>query len=205
MEKPPDYDVNVFINCPFDSKYSKLFNCIVFTIHSLGLGPRCSLETTKGESRIHKLFRIIAESKYGIHDISRTELDKTHKLPRFNMPFELGLDLGCKELNPLYKDKEHLILDIETYRYQKFISDLAGYDPQPHKNNKQEVIQIVSDWLRTDLNKPELPNGKQIYDDYKNFEIDFAVAKKSLPKKPSFPDFSHTIAKWLNELPKIKP
>lgn len=200
MEKPLDYNVNVFINCPFDTKYSKLFNCIVFTIHSLGLRPRCALETTNAEQRIDKIFRIIAESKYGIHDISCTELDKEHNLPRFNMPFELGLDLGCKELNPFYKDKEHLILDVEAYRYQKFMSDIAGYDPRPHSNKKQEVIQIVSDWLRGNLDKPELPNGKQIYDDYKNFEKDFAEAKKHLPKKPSFPDFSHTIAKWINEL-----
>lgn len=118
------------------------------------------------------------------------------------MPFELGLDLGCKELNPFYKDKEHLILDTKAYRYQEFLSDIAGYDLRPHGNKRQEVIQVVSDWLRADLKKPELPNGKQIYEDYKNFEIDFAEAKKTLPKKPSFADFSHTVAKWINELPK---
>lgn len=198
--KPLDYGENVFINCPFDANYTRLFRAIVFTIHSLGLRPRCALDTTNAENRIHKLFRIIRESKYGIHDISRIQLDKAHNLPRFNMPFELGLDIGCKELNSGYKDKKHLILETEPFRYQKFISDISGYDARSHGNKKNEVIQIVSDWLRTELNRHDLPNGKQIIDDYKIFEIDFAEAKKDLPKQPSFPDFSHTVAKWINKM-----
>jgi transcription initiation factor TFIIIB Brf1 subunit/transcription initiation factor TFIIB len=44
--------------------------------------------------RIEKIAGIIAACKFGIHDISRTELDPTTHLPRFNMPLELGLFLG---------------------------------------------------------------------------------------------------------------
>lgn len=203
-KKSPEYEKNVFINCPFDYKYSKLFQVIIFTIHSVGLRPRCALETITGENRINKIIRIISESKYGIHDISRTELDKANNLPRFNMPLELGIDLGGKKLGHSFDDKKILILDIEPYRFQKFISDIGGYDPRPHGNRKVEVIQIVSDWLRGELDNPEIPNGKQIYDDYRNFEIDYKEIKKNLPKRPSFLDFSHTVAKWLDEIRKKK-
>ena len=30
MTRPPDYDGNVFINCPFDLEYAPLFEAIVF-------------------------------------------------------------------------------------------------------------------------------------------------------------------------------
>lgn len=49
-----------------------------------------------GQTRIDKLYGLIGECRYGIHDLSRTELDDVNQLPRFNMPLELGLFLGAK-------------------------------------------------------------------------------------------------------------
>lgn len=37
------YDSLVFINCPFDEKYTKLFHAIVFAIHDLGFQARHAL------------------------------------------------------------------------------------------------------------------------------------------------------------------
>jgi hypothetical protein len=200
MSKSPDYEKNVFINCPFDREYSQLFRALVFTIHSLGLRPRSAFNITQSELRIRKLFDLISECKYGIHDISRTELDKKSGFPRFNMPFELGLDIGCKEFHHTYNDKRLLIFDREAYRFQTFFSDIAGYDPKPHSRRAEEVIQITTDWIRADKQDITLPNGKQIYNDYKNFEIDFKVAKKTLPKKLSFIDYSFSIAEWFKRV-----
>jgi len=57
--------------------------------------PRCALEVQdSSENRLKKILRIIGECQFAIHDISRTDLDKKHQLPRFNMPFELGLFMG---------------------------------------------------------------------------------------------------------------
>jgi hypothetical protein len=44
---------------------------------------------------LSKIEKLIEVSKYGIHDISRTELN-AHNFPRFNMPFELGIFFGAK-------------------------------------------------------------------------------------------------------------
>jgi len=41
---------------------------------------------------------IIRDSQFGIHDVSRVELDDANRLPRFNMPLELGLFLRAKAL-----------------------------------------------------------------------------------------------------------
>ena len=94
---PPGFNRNVFINCPFDDTYLPLFRTIIFTVHDMGFRARCALEASNaGNVRIDKIQNIIAECKYSIHDLSRTQLDRRHRLPRFNMPLELGIDLGCK-------------------------------------------------------------------------------------------------------------
>jgi hypothetical protein len=93
----PDFDRNVFINCPFDPVFAPMFEAIVFCIHALGFQARCALERLdSSQVRIQKIIQLIRMSRYSIHDLSRTELDDIHGLPRFNMPLELGIDLGCK-------------------------------------------------------------------------------------------------------------
>ena len=93
-----DYNDNVFINCPFDPNYKQLFDAMVFAIHDCGFIPRCALEEDDAsEVRIDKIYNIIADCRYGIHDISRTQLDAASGFPRFNMPLELGIFLGAKK------------------------------------------------------------------------------------------------------------
>jgi hypothetical protein len=83
------YANSVFINCPFDAQYRPLFEAIVFGVLDCGFRPRCALEIDDASQvRIDKVFKLIAESKYGIHDISRTEITSAGALPRFNMPLE---------------------------------------------------------------------------------------------------------------------
>ena len=119
------YDKRVFINCPFDAQYKPLFEAIVFAVLDCGLWPRCALEIDDAsEVRIDRVFKIIAECKYGVHDISRTEVTSASGLPRFNMPLELGMFLAAKRFGVgRQRKKVCLILDSMPYRYQQFISD----------------------------------------------------------------------------------
>jgi hypothetical protein len=91
----PGFSDCVFINCPFDRDYLSILEGLTFTIIDAGFAPRCALEDPdSGEVRLRRIQGIIETSRYSIHDISRVELSPT--FPRFNMPFELGLDLGCR-------------------------------------------------------------------------------------------------------------
>ena len=117
------YAENVFVNCPFDRQYEDFFYALFFTIYDCGFVARSALEIDDaGQVRIEKIYEVIRRSKYSIHDISRTELDPDHQLPRFNMPLELGIFLGAKEYGgPSQRQKRSLILDTERYRYQKLL------------------------------------------------------------------------------------
>ena len=110
---------DIFINCPFDEEYQPIFHALLFTTIYCGFRPRASLECNdSGRVRFEKLLDIIASCGCGIHDLSRTELDHYNSLPRFNMPFELGLFLGARYLGEQrFRSKHCLILDREPYRY----------------------------------------------------------------------------------------
>jgi len=109
-----EYQRNVFINCPFDTAYAPIFEAIVFAVHDAGFLPKCARERLdSSEVRLQKIVSLIGQSRFSVHDLSRTELDEKNFLPRFNMPLELGIDLGCKSFSPSHKDKSLLIFDSE--------------------------------------------------------------------------------------------
>lgn len=198
-----EYASSVFVNCPFDATYRSLFEAIVFAVHDCGYIARCALEIDdSAEVRIEKISRIIAACKFGIHDISRTELDAGSSLPKFNMPLELGLFFGAKRFGSReQKSKLCLILDTDRYRYQKFISDIAGQDIAAHSGNPVEVIRTVRNFLRSATPKTvKIPGGSAIAARYEVFrgELPLMCQKLGLNENElTFVDFAVQVEEWL--------
>ncbi|CAN5894288.1 hypothetical protein BH18ACT11_BH18ACT11_14110 [soil metagenome] len=167
------YDYDVFINCPFDPDYRSMLDALVFAVHDCGFQARCALEMDdSGRVRIENLVDLIQECRYGIHDISRTELDDANNLPRFNMPLELGLFMGATRFGSTkQKRKRTLILDREPYRYQKFISDIAGQDIKSHDDDPDLAMRQVRNWLSNSPTMAEtiIPSATRIVDRYTLF------------------------------------
>ena len=195
------YNDNVFINCPFDSAYKKLFDAMVFAVHDCGFIPRCALEEDDASQvRIDKIYSMIADCRYGIHDISRTE-DKSSGLPRFNMPLELGVFLGAKKFGiEEQKRKKCLILDTEPYRYQQFISDIAGQDIQAHNDAPELTVKVVRDWLRTASRRETIPSGGIIWERYQEFREklpQMAREGRLIVEELVFNDYTSMVTQWL--------
>lgn len=197
------YDESVFVNCPFDDAYRQVFEAIVFAIHDCGYIARCALEVDDAsEPRIEKISRIIADCRFGIHDISRTEPDAGTGLPRFNMPLELGMFLGAKRYGRAeQKSKVCLILDVEQYRYQKFISDIAGQGVAAHGGEPVRAIKVVRDWLRTATRSSvRIPGGRAIAIRYIFFrdELPNLCEKTNLKADDlTFSDYLLQVEEWL--------
>jgi hypothetical protein len=197
-------ETSVFINCPFDDGYKPLFEAVVFTVIDCGLHARCFLEIDDGsEVRFEKIIRIIGECRFGVHDISRTELDGANGLPRFNMPLELGLFLGAKRFGGgVQLTKTCLILDVETYRFQKFISDIAGQDIRAHGREIGRAISAVRDWLRTSTGSVSLPGGKDIHARFEIFKLEapaICARMRLAEDELTFADYYAIAATWLDE------
>lgn len=202
-----DYEHNVFVNCPFDDEYKALSDAIIFAVHDCGYIARSALELKDASQvRIEKICNIIAGCKLGIHDISRTSLDKTNGLPRFNMPLELGLFLGAKRFgSEEQRDKNCLVLDVDRHRYQKFISDIAGQDPSAHNNDPTEAIKQVRNWLRDATPKSvRLPGGGEVAKRYADFRADLprmCVRLLLEPDQLTFNDYVLIVEEWLKAHP----
>ena len=200
--KSPHYNDNVFINCPFDSAYKELFDAMVFAVHDCGFIARCTLEEEDAsEGRIDKIYNIISNCRYGIHDISRTELDEDSGLPRFNMPLELGIFLGAKKFGiEEQKRKKCLILDTERYRYQQFISDISGQDIKAHNDTPEVIVTVVRDWLRNASTRETIPSGGIIWERYQDFIKDLpqmAQEERLIAEELVFNDYTLMVAQWL--------
>ena len=192
---------DVFINCPFTADYQDHFRAIVFTVLRSGFQPRCAREADDaGEIRFDKICRIIRDSSYGIHDISKTEPDDSG-LPRFNMPLELGLFLGAKRFGAAdQRSKKALVLDREPYRYQAFISDIAGQDIHAHGGEVNALIGEVATWLREEVRDPQVPGGRAIAADYDRFRRlipDICAMRRLEPEEITFNDYRVMAAEWI--------
>ena len=192
----------VFLNVPFDTGYRPLFEAMVFAVFECGFQPRCALEATDaGQVRVQKIAAIIGECALGIHDISRTELDLQSRLPRFNMPFELGLFLGAKWFgDDTQRRKNTLILDRERYRYQQFISDIAGQDIKAHHHRPEALIQAVRNWLRDTQPQRPMPSGTVIAGRYGQFrkQLPFWCRQQKLEEPElQFNDYAFLIWRWI--------
>lgn len=75
------------------------------------------------------------------------------------MPFELGIDYGCKQFDQKCVDKKVLILDEKKYRYQAALSDMAGCDIKAHNAEYSKAVTHVRNWLVLQANaKQHGPN-----------------------------------------------
>ncbi len=209
---PTAYDLNVFINCPFDRDYLPLFDAILFTVYKCGFRPRCALEVDDGgQVRIEKINKIIEECRFGIHDISRTELDGSSSLPRFNMPFELGLFLGAKRFGSRQqRSKVLIILDRESHRYQQYISDISGQDVKSHDNDPEKLIRCIRDVFNALRINGSMPGPKEIMRNYQMFQSSQPDLMKKLQLHPddlSYADKVQLVEQWLGFMQKggLKP
>ncbi|MGF1463485.1 MAG: hypothetical protein ACFB2Z_10030 [Maricaulaceae bacterium] len=197
---------HVFINYPFDKCYKPLLHALVFTIIRCGFQPRCAAEIhDAAETRIQKISRIISGCRYGIHDISRTELDDKTHLPRFNMPLELGLFLGSIYFGPADGKKYCLILDKERYRYQKFISDISGQDIESHEDQPKSMVEVVREFLNSHFQDRPLPAGQIIFKEYDIFRENLPEICESEnlgePEDLSYLDFLYIASEWISKSP----
>jgi hypothetical protein len=208
--KPPPAK-SIFINCPFDEAYRPILRSIVFAVIVAGYHPRCALDSMDGaEIRVSEIANMIGECDWGIHDLSRVEVEP-EGLPRFNMPMELGIHLGARLLGERrHLRKRALILDSKHHRYDQALSDISGQDIESHDNDPNEAIRCVRNWLseHRPRNARPLPSPKAIRHEYHTFlaELDtFANMLRLDPNDLSHSDFVYLGRFWIEVTPLLRP
>jgi hypothetical protein len=200
------YEDSVFINVPFDRKYARVGDAIIFAVYECGFIARSALEVEdSGQARVDKILDIIEQSKFGIHDISRAGIDRQTRLARFNMPLELGFFLGAKRYGS-EKDREKrcLILDRSRYRYRSFCSDISGQDIRVHNDQPRDAIRAVRDWLSNQRAEIVMPGGKAVFDRYVRFRNQLRQQARDINldhRELTFNDYTRLVVGWLAHTP----
>ncbi len=146
---PPPFERSVFVNCPFDEDFAPILQAIAFCVIDLGFHPRLAPENADNSAnRLDRILELVRGSKYGIHDLSRCKSAAVDEYARLNMPFELGIDYGCRKFGEAQlAEKAILILEETRYDYQKGLSDIAGWDIHPHGGDYIQAVRSVRTWL----------------------------------------------------------
>ncbi len=186
-----------------------MFEGIVFTITASGYRPRCALEEEDGtDIRLDKLCRIISECPRSIHDLSRTTVEDGG-LPRFNMPFELGLTIGAKLFGgPKRKKNSAVIMVKDQFKLPAYLSDLGGNDPHAHRDEVVEVVRIVRNYLSQGPSGAPLPGPALLMERLGDFQraVPLMAAEKGigpdeLDAFKCYRDYSYFLSDFLKEVP----
>jgi len=199
------FQKSVFINCPFDEAYLKLLRPLLFTILRLGFNPRIASESSdSGQNRIDKIAHLIRNSRYGMHDISRSRAPRAGAISRFNLPFELGLDRGAQLFGSTrLRNKRFLMLETRRYTYHRALSDLSGVDIKPHGDNPAQMVRAIRDWFVETVRRRSVPSASQRWYEFTDFASEFYDERKAAGfrnKDLSFmptPEYIHAIRRWL--------
>lgn len=199
------FEKNVFINCPFDTRYYPLLRPLLFTIAYLGFNARIALESSdSGQTRIEKICELVRTSKYSVHDLSRLKATKKGEFYRLNMPFELGIDYGSRRFaaNRL-RNKRCLILEEGAYDYRRALSDISGLDIKNHGNDPIKLVQAIRNWFVETVGLRDVEGPTAIWYRFNAFTSDFnarrlagGFSKADLNIMP-IPEYLRFIKSWI--------
>jgi hypothetical protein len=185
---------DVFVNCPFDQEFKPCFEALIFSIIACGYKVRCALEDDDGANiRFEKLRRLVGECPRSIHDLSRVELG-ANDLPRFNMPFELGMAIGAKYYGGRSRrNNTALIMVSKQYVLPAYLSDLAGNDPLHHNGDPRQVVRIVGRYLHRTPEGKLVPGAQALIDSFVQFNRDLpklaTEAGRTVEEVDAFTDY----------------
>ena len=123
------------------------------------------------------------------------------------MPFEIGLDWGCKIFHPDEKlrQKQFLIFEPELFAAQKALSDLSGADVKCHQNDPQILVTQLRFWL-SEIGFKQLPGPHDLWLKYQWFDTDLrneflrrGFQPHQIDQLP-IPEFLDYLDSWMNSV-----
>jgi hypothetical protein len=162
MTRPRVEPNSVFLNIPYDKKFQPLYLAYIVGLTELGLTPKATLAIPGGVARLDRIFSLIQQCGYSVHDLSRVELDRTPPpTPRFNMPVELGLAIAWAKLNP--NRHTWFVCESVNRRGQKSVSDLNGTDFNIHDGTPEGVMRELANAFVRRVDRATVPQMMRSY------------------------------------------
>lgn len=151
----------VFLNVPYDNAFENLYLAYIAGLSAFGLIPRATLEIPTSSRRLERILQLIECCDHSIHDLSRVQLDaKSPRVPRFNMPFELGLAVARDARR---RGENWYVCETVPHRINKSLSDLDGTDVRIHRGTVKGVLGALCDMFVRKTRQPSVQEMYRIY------------------------------------------
>ena len=145
----------IFLNVPYDKEFEPLFLAYLVGLTGLGLLPRATLELPVSMQRIERIVNLIDSCDYSLHDLSRIQLTLTSpQVPRFNMPFELGMAYYKTRLSA---NHQCFIFANDHRQFEQSLSDLKGVDILQHSGDPKKLFSELVGAFDSRGQKPSVP------------------------------------------------
>lgn len=116
------------------------------------------------------------------------------------MPLELGLFLGAKKFGTRHQRKKAcIIFDSEQYRFQRFISDIAGQDIHHHLCKADVLIRELAAWLRSQPGGRHVGGGAKLFEEFERFRLDLpriCASKEMEVSELRFSDLNEIVTQY---------
>lgn len=152
---------SVFLNVPYYKEFEPLFLAYIVGVIGFGLLPRATLEIQGSTHRLSHIVDLLHACYTSIHDLSRVELTEGPlRVPRFNMPFELGL-----AYHHSVSGSHHCFIFAENYTsFEKSLSDLKGIDIQEHGKDASRVFSRLTAAFVAQNSMPTVKDMNAVYE-----------------------------------------
>jgi hypothetical protein len=143
---------DVLINAPFDTPFERQYLALIAGLVSLGLNPRSVLELSAADGRLGRLVKIIRTCRFSVHDLSRVQLARRppFRVPRFNMPFELGLAVAVAQGG----GHDCFLLEAKQGRLTHTLNDMNAFDASIHEGTVDGMVDAILDHFGDRPNPP---------------------------------------------------
>ncbi len=153
---------SVFLNIPYDAAFERLYIAYIVGITAFRLIPRATLEIPDSTRRLDRIQYLLHACRYSVHDLSRVEVSRDgSRLPRFNMPFELGLAVSWSTIHP--GRHSWFVCDSQPHRVLRSTSDLAGTDVNIHNGTVYGVMRELCNVFLREAVRPDVADLMKQY------------------------------------------
>lgn len=187
MTTESDSNRRVFLIIPYEPDYLEQYLApLTFSILSCGFEPRIAADT-RFEDREKRITQRIHTCDLCISDVSPrwvedgSWIDKTKrvisrhaKLPRYNVPYELGRFTATKKLDDLAPEDaiapDALILSDSGDQIVRYFSDIRNRGVERYARSVEGLITPVRDWLHEKLLRRDKKHAPKTIALLRNFQ-----------------------------------
>ena len=138
-----------------------MFLAYLVGLTGLGLLPRATLELPVSMQRIERIIQLIDHCDYSLHDLSRIQLSANlPQVPRFNMPFELGMAYYKARLSGKH---QCFVFANDHRQFEQSLSDLKGIDILQHGSDAAKLFSELRAAFESEGPKPSVPEMKEVH------------------------------------------